>query len=117
MQPIADFLNDPLVAPLYGVLVIALLDMLLGIYRAIQGRVFDWQKLPQMLDSVVLQKVIPLAALGVAAMFVTEGAARTALQAAYVAGAGAALAAETAALIKKVSGSYEPTTIAQDRGK
>lgn len=116
MEQISDFINDPLVAPIYGLLVIALLDMLLGIYRSIQDGAFDWQKLPQLLDSVVLQKIIPLAALGVAAFFVSDGAAKTALQAAYVAGAGAALAAEVASLIRKVTGSYQPTTLAQDKG-
>lgn len=116
MEQVAQFLNDPLVAPLYGVLVLALADMLLGIYRSIQGGAFDWQKLPQLLDSVVLSKIIPLAALGVAAFFVTDGAAKTALQTAYVAGAGAALAAEVASLIRKISGNYQPTTLAQDKG-
>jgi len=116
MQPIADYLNDPLVAPLWGILVIALVDMILGVYRSIQARAFDWQKLPQMLDSTVLQKVIPLAALGITAFFMTDGTARTAIEAAYVAGCGAALASAVAAIIGKVGGSYVATTKAQDKG-
>lgn len=115
MDQIAQFLNDPLVAPLYGLIVIALVDMLLGIYRSIQQGVFDWQKLPGILDSTVLQKVIPLAALGITAFFVTDGTARTALQAAYVAGCGAALASVVAAFLQKITGTYTATTKAQDR--
>jgi len=115
MQPIADFLNDPLVAPLYGLIVVALIDMGLGIYRSIQQRVFDFQKLPGILDATVLQKVIPLAALGIAAFFVTDGTAKSALEVAYAAGAVAALAAEVTAIIRKVAGNYAPTTLAQDR--
>ena len=115
MDQITKFLNDPLVAPLYGLLVIALIDMLLGVYRSVQNHVFDFQKLPGILDATVLQKVIPLAALGVAAFFVTDQTARAALQAAYVAGAVAALAAEVTAIVRKVAGNYAPTTLAQDR--
>jgi hypothetical protein len=115
MQPVIDFLNNPVVVPIYGVLVLALADFLLGVYRTIQGGVFDWQKLPQVLDSVVLQKVVPLFVLGVAAWMVTDGAAKTALQAAYVALAAAVLAAEVQALIAKVTGSYKPSNVAMDR--
>jgi hypothetical protein len=115
MDQVTKFLNDPLVAPLYGLLVIALVDMLLGVYRSIQAHAFDFQKLPGILDSTVLQKVIPLAALGVAAFFITDGTAKTALQAAYLAGTVAALASEVTAVIRKVTGSYTPTTLAQDK--
>lgn len=115
MQPITDFLNNPVVVPIYGVLVLALVDFLLGVYRSIQQGVFDWQKLPGILDSVVLQKVVPLALLGVAAYMVTDSVAKTGLNAAYVALAAAALAAEVQALIAKISGSYTPTTKAMDR--
>lgn len=109
MEPIFAFFNDPLVAGIYGVLVLALIDFGLGIYRSIQAGVFDWQKLPKTLDSVVLQKVIPLLALGVAAFFVTEPTQKAALQVAYGGLTVAVLAAEVNALIKKVTGVYEPT--------
>jgi len=115
MDAIAKFLNDPLVAAIYGVLAIALIDMLLGIYRSVQTHTFDFQKLPGILDGTVLQKVIPLAALGAAAFFVTEPAAKAVLQAAYIAGAAAALAGEVQAIIRKVTGTYTPTTLAEDR--
>lgn len=115
MDQVTKFLGDPLVAPLWGLLVLALLDMLLGIYRSVQQHAFDWQKLPGILDTVVLQKVLPLAALGVGAYFMTDGAARTALEAAYVAGAAAALAAEVASVIQKTTGGFVATTKADDR--
>lgn len=111
MDAVKEFLNDPLVAPLYGLLILTLVDFLLGIYRSVQQKVFDWQKLPAILDSAVLQKFIPLAALGVAAFFVTEPTAKTALQAAYIGGAGAALAAEVAAMIQKITGNYTATRL------
>ena len=116
MDQVTKFLNDPLVAPLYGLLVIALIDMLLGIYRSIQMKTFDFQKLPGILDSTVLQKIIPLAALGVAAFFITDGTAKAALQTAYLAGTVAALASEVTSVIRKVAGDYVPTTLAQDKG-
>jgi hypothetical protein len=115
MDQIQTFLNDPLVAPLWALLVISVIDMGLGVYRSIQDRVFDFTKLPQILDSTVLQLVLPLAALGVASVFVTEPTAKTGLQAAYVAGAAAALAAAVTAIIRKVTGTYTPTTKAMDR--
>jgi hypothetical protein len=115
MDPIQTFLSDPLVAPLYGLLVISIIDLLLGVYRSIQLHTFDFQKLPGILDATVLAKVIPLAALGVASFFVTDATAKTGLQAAYVAGAAAALAGAVQAIIRKVAGNYLPTTLEQDR--
>ena len=109
MDQIQAFLNDPLVAPLYALVVVTLIDFALGIYRSIQQQVFDWQKLPQVLDSSVLRKVIPLAALGVAAFFVTDTTARSALQVAYVGGCTAALAGEVAAFVEKIRGGYTAT--------
>lgn len=116
MTEITAFINDPLVAPLYALLVISIIDLLLAVYRSIQAKAFDWRKLPEILDSMVLSVVIPLAALGAASFFVTDPAAKTALQGAYVAGAAAALAAAVASLIKKVTGSYIATTMDQDKG-
>jgi hypothetical protein len=116
MDQIHQFINDPLVAPIYALLIISLIDFLLAIYRSIQQKVFDPRKLPEILDSMVLQVVIPLAALGAASFFVTDPTAKTGLQAAYVAGAAAALAGAVASLIRKVTGGYVATTKAQDKG-
>jgi hypothetical protein len=106
MDQITGFVNDPLVAPIYALLIISALDMLLAIYRSVQQHVFDWRKLPEILDSMVLSIIIPLAALGVASFFVTEPTAKTALQGAYIAGAAAALAAAVASFIRKITGGY-----------
>ena len=115
MDQIRIFINDPLVAPIYALVVLALLDFGLGVYRSIQAGVFDWKKLPQILDSAVLQKIIPLAALGVASFMVTDGAAKSALTVAYVGACATALAGEVAAAIEKVRGGYKPTNTVMDR--
>lgn len=116
MEQIERFINDPLVAPIYALLVIGLLDFALAVYRSIQQKVFDWRKLPEILDSMVLSTIIPLAALGVASFFVTDPTAKGALTAAYVAGAATALAGAVASLIRKVTGGYTATTRDQDKG-
>lgn len=116
IEQIEKFINDPLVAPLYALLIVSFVDFLLAVYRSIQQQVFDWKKLPEILDSMVLKVVIPLAALGVASFFVTDATAKTGLQAAYVAGCATALAGAVAALINKVTGSYTATTKEQDKG-
>jgi hypothetical protein len=117
MDQITQFINDPLVAPLYALLVISVLDFLMAVFRSIQQKVFDWQKLPEVLNSMVLEKVVPLAALGVASYFVTEDTAQVGLQAAYVAGAAAALAGAVAAFVQKIAGSYVATNKAMDEGE
>lgn len=116
MDFVAQFINDPLVAPLYGLLVISLISMLLGMYRAAQQGTFDWKKIPGILDSTVLQKVIPLAALGGASVLVTDATTGSALTVAYLGGCASAYAGEISALIEKVTGGFTATTTAQDRG-
>jgi hypothetical protein len=115
MEQIEQFINDPLVAPIYALLVISLVDFALAVYRSIQQKVFDWRKLPEILDSMVLKVVIPLAALGVAGFFVTDDVAKTGLQAAYVAGCATALTGAIASLMNKATGDYTATTKDQDR--
>jgi uncharacterized membrane protein len=109
VNQIADFLNNPLVAPLYAILVIGLLDVLLGVYRSIQQGVFDWNKLPSVLDATVLQKFVPLAVLGAASFFVTDQTAHNAMQVAYATGCAAALASQVASFIQKITGAYTAT--------
>lgn len=117
MDQITKFLNDPLVAPLYALLVISILDLLLAVYRSFQQGTFDWKKLPQLLDTMVLSTIIPLAALGVASFFVTVTPFHEGLQAVYLAGSAAALAAEVAAFVGKITGGYVATTKAQDKAR
>lgn len=109
MDQVTRFINDPLVAPIYALLIVSFVDFLLALYRSIQGKVFDWRKLPEILDTMVLQVVIPLAALGAASFFVTDPTAKTGLQAAYIGACAAALAAAVAGLIKKITGAYTAT--------
>lgn len=115
MDAIKAFFDDPLVIPLYGLLAVAVIGMLLGIYRSIQQKTFDWTKLPGILDGTVLQKVIPLALLGIASFFMAD-AAKTGMQAAYAGLVATAYAAEIKSLIDKVTGSFIATTAQQDKG-
>ena len=110
MQPVVDFLSNPLVAPLWGILVLALVDLLLGVYRSIQAGQFAWEKLPQTLDTVILARIIPLAAMGVAAYLMTDPATKTALTTAYVGLSAAVLAAQLKTLIDKLTGAYTATS-------
>ena len=109
MTPVADFLGNPLVAPLWGILVLALIDLALGVYRSVQQCQFDWAKLPQTLDSIVLSRIIPLAAMGLAAFLMTDPTTKAALASAYVALCAAVLAAQVKALIEKLTGAYTAT--------
>jgi hypothetical protein len=106
MDALTDFLSDPLVIPIISLLVVAALNFLLAIYRSIQQGQFDWEKLPRLLDTVVVKKVFPLMILGAAAFFVSEDAVGAGLTTAYIVAATAALAAEVAALVKKTTGDY-----------
>ena len=115
MDAIAQVLNDPLVVPLYGLLAVSVIGMLLGMYRAYQQGTFDWKKVPGLLDSTVLQKIIPLALLGVASFFMAD-AAKTGMQAAYAGLVATAYAGEIKSLIEKVTGGFTATTTAQDKG-
>lgn len=109
MQPLIDFLGNPLVAPLWGILVLALIDLALGVYRSVQQGQFDWAKLPQTLDSVVLARILPLAAMGVAAYLMTDPNTKAALIAAYGALSATVLAAQVKALLDKLTGTYTAT--------
>ena len=109
MDAVTDFLRDPLVIPVVSLLIVAALNFVLAIYRSIQQGQFDWEKLPQLLDTVVVRKVFPLMILGAASFFVNEDAVGGALTVAYLTGATAALAAEVKALIDKATGTYTAT--------
>lgn len=117
MDQIAQFLNDQAVVGLWSIVVVALLDFGLGVIQSIRQGVFDFKKLPQVLDSVVLQKVIPVAVLGVAAFFVTDQTQKSVLLAAYGASTAAVLVALVKSLLEKINitGTYTATTLAQDK--
>lgn len=116
MDLLLRFVNDPMVSPIWAILVIGILDLLLTVYRAFQQGAFDPRKLPAILDSLVLQKVLPLTALGVAVMVVTDATAKTALAGLYWSLSATVVAAQVAAFKDKVSGSYRATTRSMDNG-
>lgn len=88
------FVHDPAVIPLLTLAGLSFGTFLLAIYRNLRAGTFDWAKLPQILDTLVLRKLIPLITLAVVAYAATDDAVKTALMASYVTLAGAALAAE-----------------------
>ena len=98
------FLNDPLVQPLWALCVVSLATFVLTVYRALQAGNFDVSKLPKILDSLVLSKVLPLAILGVAATSLSDPTTKDALTVAYLGGVIAAGAAEAKQLLDAVAG-------------
>ena len=116
MSEVTEFFSNPWVVGIWGILVVALVDFALGVIQSIRAGAFDLKKLPQILDAVVLRKVIPLAGLGIAAYFVTEPTQQQVLLLAYAGLAATVLAAEVKAILEKVTGAYTPTTLAQDKG-
>jgi len=99
VETLTRFLSDPLVAPIYALAVVSLATFVLAIYRNVQQGSFDLHKTPQILDTLVVQKVFPLAIMGVAAYIVTDPATKSLITAAYAAGAAAAVLAEAKNLI------------------
>jgi len=105
---IARFLTDPLVAPLWGLAVLSLAVFVLTVWRSIEDAQFDLSKLPRILDTLVLRKLVPLALLGVAAKAVGDTTSADALTVAYAAGIAAAAAAELGQLIDAIRGNTIP---------
>ena len=101
---ITAFFHDPLVVPIWGLGIVAFAVFLLTVWRAIEASQFDVHKLPQLLDTMVLQKLVPLAILGVAAKMVTDPATVDGLTAAYLGGCALVLAAELKDLVSAVTG-------------
>ena len=107
MDALHQFLNSPAVAGIWSLLVIAGLSFVFAVYRSISGGYFDPHKLPQILDTLVVQKVFPLTILGVASYAVTDPTTQTALLVAYGAAYIAALAAEVQSLLDAVTGTTQ----------
>ena len=110
MTQVMVFLNDPLVAPLWALAILSLCVFALTVWRSIEATPsqFDVNKLPRLLDTLVLRKMVPLAVLGVAHFTVTDQVTKDMLLAAYAAGLLAAAAAETRQLIDAVTGGAAP---------
>lgn len=69
---IHDFLADPMIAPIYGLLVLAMFDWILGVYAAWSEGTFTWAESSRVLKSTVLDRVVPLAFLGAAAFLAPD---------------------------------------------
>ena len=108
MDALRLFLNDPLVIPIWGLGVLSVAVMLLTIWRAIEAGQFDVGKLPQLLDTMVLKKLVPLAILGISAKMVTDGVVSDGLIVAYTGGCATVLAAEIKDLVSAVTGTTYP---------
>jgi hypothetical protein len=83
VNQLTEFFNDPLVLGIYSLFVVSICCFLLAVYRSLGDGTFDVQKLPQILRTLVLDKMVPLIILGVATFAVTEPTAKTGLLAAY----------------------------------
>jgi hypothetical protein len=101
---ITRFFNDPLVIPIWGLGVLSVAIMLLTIWRAIEAGQFDVHKLPQILDTMVFKKLVPLAIIGISAKLVTDGLVSDGLIVAYTGGCASVLAAEVKDLVNAVTG-------------
>lgn len=96
---ITRFVDDPMVAALLPVVVLSVATFALTVYRSLAAGTFDWSRLPRILDTLVLRRVVPLAILGIAAVMQPAGAVSAALTTAYLAGAAAAAVSELAQLL------------------
>lgn len=96
------FLADPMVLALASIAAISLATFALTIYRAVSDGMFDPVKVPKILDSLVLRRLVPLGILGATAYAAPVGIAHDGLLAAYFAGAAATAASELAQLLALV---------------
>lgn len=96
------FLADPMVMALAAVALLSLGTFALTIYRTISDGMFDWVKLPKILDTLVLRRLVPLGILGITAYAAPVGLIHDGLLLAYGAGVAATAASELAQLLALV---------------
>ncbi|MBU2166668.1 MAG: hypothetical protein KKF88_02410 [Alphaproteobacteria bacterium] len=99
---LTTFLADPAVMALGAVALLSLGTFVLTIYRAVSGGTFDATKVPKILDTLVLRRLVPLGVLGITAYAAPVGITHDALLAAYFAGAAATAASELVQLLTLV---------------
>ena len=109
---ISQLLNDPLIAPLWAFALLSLAVFVLTIWRSIEASQFDVQKLPRLLDTLVLRKLVPLGILGIVAKTAGDATTADVLTTAYIAGIVAAAAAEAKQLLDAIKGDTFPPEIA-----
>jgi len=88
------FLADPMVAALVVVAALSLATFALTVYRSVSDGTFDATKLPRIVDTLVLRRLVPLGILGIAAIVAPAGVTHDGLVAAYLAGAAVTAASE-----------------------
>lgn len=117
MDQVQTFLNDPAIFGIWSILAVAFIDFLMGVIDSFRQGVFDLKKLPQVFDSVVLRKVLPVAAIGVAAFLITEPTQKGILLTTYGVSCLAVLSGLVKSLIEKfgVTGTYRATNTEMDR--
>lgn len=108
VDSVQEFLSQPLVAPLYILIVLTVLNFVLKVFASTKegwpGQ-FQWAELPRILRTAVVDKVFPLALLGVASYLApkvsvagVEVDVSTMLQATYLGGCAIAILAELATI-------------------
>lgn len=110
---IETILADPLVAALGAVALLSLATFTLTVYRCLSAGTFDARKLPRVLDTLVLRRLVPLGILLVTAVAAPAGITRDALLAAYLAGATATAASELAQLLALVKRTGIPGVVSE----
>ena len=87
MDAFRQFLADPMVAAIVVVVVLSLATFALTVYRSLSDGTFDKSKLPKILDTLVIRRVVPLGILGIVAIATPVGPTQDAIVALYLAAA------------------------------
>ena len=113
MDAIKVFFNDPLVIAIWTLGIVSFAVFLLTVWRSwiAVPRQFDVHKLPQILTTMVLAKLVPLAIMGVTIKLVTDQPTSVLLTTAYIAGCAGVLAAELKDLMAAIAGTTFPPDI------
>lgn len=103
---IEQFLHDPIVLGLWSLAIVSLAVFALTVWRSLSSDppTFDASRLPRILTTLVLNKLVPLAVIGVTAALVTDEATKSALTVAYGGAWLLAMTAETKQLVDAVRG-------------
>ena len=67
------FSTNPIIAALFALAVVGLANFVVAVYQSLRNGSYDPHLLPVVLDTLVLQKLIPLTALGFVAWVATAG--------------------------------------------
>jgi hypothetical protein len=103
---IEQFLHDPIVLGLWSLAVVSVAVFVLTVWRSIASDppTFDPRKLPRIVTTLVLNRLVPLAVIGVTAYMVTDETTKAALTLAYGGAWLLAIGSEAKELIDAVRG-------------